>query len=296
MPDPLAVIGALAACYDLVSVIARTIKSYAQANDDIAALADKLEDDVILLNQYLDFFRIHKEYFRLRNEDGHLDRIVDNLRARLEKTARKVQKLDKASPLDKVRWLVIKSDVIAAEEQICQWSQRFSARLAPLPDSMKQELVDSMNREGFAVNKSPVSGLAASLKMKQLATAAARSDETSLLRLERPELLGLTQTPEIQKYHIEVLHVPPSAEENIAQLKEVKVEVAKLVDTLQGAGPSQIHILEAYGFFETGKRKTPFGIAYNLPDGLREVTNLHNLLETEPRHVRCIPFHLLQSL
>src|SRR6266480_516996 len=162
MSDPLAVIGALAACHDLISLIVRTVKSYARADDDIANLVDKLEDDVILLNQYLDFFRIHKEYFRSKNEDGHLDRIVDNLRARLEKTARKVQKLDIANPLDRMRWVIIKSDVAAVEAEICQWSQRFSARLAPLPDSMKQELVNSVNKESFAVNKAPISGFVAS--------------------------------------------------------------------------------------------------------------------------------------
>ena len=121
--------------------------------------------------------------------------------------------------------------------------------------------------------------------MKQLAAAAAQSDETSLLRLEKPELVHLSQTPQIQQYHVDFLHVPASA-----QLKEIKLEVAKLVDTLRGAGPSQIHILEAYGFFERDERDRPFGIAYNLPDGLREVTNLHNLLEHQPGHVRCIPF------
>jgi hypothetical protein len=287
MPDPLAVIGALAACYEFASLISKTVKSYAKANEDIAALADKLDDDVILLNQYLDFFRVHKEYFRSKNEDGHLDRIVDNLRARLQKTARKVQRLDKAGPLDRVRWLVIRSDIIAAEAEICQWSQRFSARLAPLPDSMKQELVGSVEKESFTVNKAPVSGLAASLKMKQLAVAAARSDEMSLLSLEKPEPPSPTRTHGQQQYHIEFLNVPTSAEENPVRLKEIKLEVAKLADTLQGAGPSQIHILEAYGFFETGIREMPFGIAYNLPDELQELTNLHTLLEQQPRHVSC---------
>jgi hypothetical protein len=285
MADPLGIIGALAACFQFASVISTTVKSYAKANEDIVALADKLDDDVILLNQYLDFFHIHEEYFRARNEDGHLDRVVDNLRARLQKTARKVQKLEKVGPLDRVRWLVIRSDVIAAEAEICQWSQRFSARLAPLPDSMKQQLVGSVEKKRFAVNKAPVSGLAASLKMKQLAAAAARSDETSLLRLEKPEPPSPTRTHGTQQYHIEFLNVPTSAEENPVRLKEIKLEVAKLADTLQGAGPSQIHILEAYGFFETGIRETPFGIAYNLPEELQELTNLHNLLEQEPRHV-----------
>lgn len=293
MADPLAVIGALAACYDLASVISGIVKSYVQANEDIAALADKLEDDVILLDQYLDFFRIHKEYFRSRNEDGHLDRIVDNLRTRLEKTVRKIQKLDKAGPLDKVRWLLMKSNVTAAEAEISQWSQRFSARLAPLPDSMKQQLVGSVEKQSFAVNKAPVSGLAASLKMKRLAVAAAGSDEASLFSLEKPEPPDANQPQGIQQYHVELLNVPASAEENEVRLKEIKLEVAKLADTLQGAGPSQIHILEAYGFFETGLRDRPFGMAYKLPDQLWEVTNLHNLLEQKPRHVSCCRFHVV---
>jgi hypothetical protein len=285
MADPLAIIGALAACYELASLISNNVKSYAKANADIVILADKLDNDVIVLNHFLDFFRIHNEYFRSRNEDGHLDRVVDNLRARLRVTARKVEKLGKAGPLDRIRWLGIRSDVIAAEDEIYQWSQRFSARLATLPDSMKQELVRSVQKESLTIDESPVAGLAALLKMKQSVASAARSDETALLRLEKPEPLNPTPTIGTRGYHIEYLNVPTSAETNPARLKEIKLEVAKLADTLQGAGPSQIHILEAYGFFETGTRETPFGIAYYLPGGLQELTNLHKLLEQNPRHV-----------
>ena len=287
MTDPLAVIGALAACHDLASLLLKTVKAYANANEDIAGLVDKLENDVILLNYFLDFFRIHREYFRSRNEDGHLDRVVDNLRTRLQKAARKIQKLEKLGPLDRVRWLIVRSDVFAAEDEICQWAQRFSARLAPLPDSMKEELVRSFQNESLGVNKGAMSGLAALLKMK---AAVARSDETSLLRLEKVVPPSPTQAHGT-RYHIEYLNVPTTAENNPLRLKEIKLEVAKLADTLQGAGPSQIHILEAYGFFETGTPEKPFGIAYNLPDGLQEVTNLHNLLEQKPRHVSyCICF------
>jgi hypothetical protein len=285
MADPLAIIGALAACYELASLISSNVKSYAKANADIVILADKLDNDVIVLNHFLDFFRIHNEYFRSRNEDGHLDRVVDNLRARLQTTARKVEKLGKAGPLDRIRWLGIRSDVIAAEDEIYQWSQRFSARLATLPDSMKQELVRSVQKESLTIDESPVAGLAALLKMKQSAASAARSDDTALLRLEKPEPLNPTPTLGTRGYHIEYLNVPTSAETNAARLKEIKLEVAKLADTLQGAGPSQIHILEAYGFFETGTRETPFGIAYYLPGSLQELTNLHKLLEQNPRHV-----------
>lgn len=285
MADPLAIIGALAACYEFASLISSNVKSYAKANADIVILADKLDNDVIVLNHFLDFFRIHNEYFRSRNEDGHLDRVVDNLRARLQTTARKVEKLGKAGPLDRIRWLGIRSDVIAAEDEIYQWSQRFSARLATLPDSMKQELVRSVQKESLTIDESPVAGLAALLKMKQSVASAARSDETALLRLEKPEPLNPTPTLGTRGYHIEYLNVPTSAETNPARLKEIKLEVAKLADTLQGAGPSQIHILEAYGFFETGTRETPFGIAYYLPGSLQELTNLHKLLEQNPRHV-----------
>jgi hypothetical protein len=285
MADPLAIIGALAACYELASLISSNIKSYAKADADIVMLAHKLDNDVIVLDHFLDFFRIHNEYFRSRNEDGHLDRVVDNLRARLQQTARKVEKLAKAGPLERIRWLSIKSDVTATEHEIHEWSQRFSARLATLPDSMKQELVRSVQKENLVIDKNPVAGLAALLKMKQNAASAARSDETALLRLEKPELLNPSPTLGAETYHIEYLNVPTWAEANPARLKEIKLEVAKLVDTLQGAGPSQIHILEAYGFFETGVRGTPFGIAYNLPGGLGEVTNLHRLLEQKPRHV-----------
>jgi hypothetical protein len=285
MADPLAIIGALAACYEFASLISSNVKSYAKANADIVILADKLDNDVIVLNHFLDFFRIHNEYFRSRNEDGHLDRVVDNLRARLQTTARKVEKLGKAGPLDRIRWLGIRSDVIAAEDEIYQWSQRFSARLATLPDSMKQELVRSVQKESLTIDESPVAGLAALLKMKQSIASAARSDETALLRLEKPEPLNPTPTLGTQGYYIEYLNVPTSAETNPARLKEIKLEVAKLADTLQGAGPSQIHILEAYGFFETGTRETPFGIAYYLPGSLQELTNLHKLLEQNPRHV-----------
>src|ERR1700722_19481468 len=285
MADPLAIIGALAACYEFASLISSNVKSYAKANADIVILPDKLDNDVIVLNHFLDFFRIHNEYFRSRNEDGHLDRVVDNLRARLQTTARKVEKLGKAGPLDRIRWLGIRSDVIAAEDEIYQWSQRFSARLATLPDSMKQELVRSVQKESLTIDESPVAGLAALLKMRQSIASAARSDETALLRLEKPEPLNPTPTLGTQGYYIEYLNVPTSAETNPARLKEIKLEVAKLADTLQGAGPSQIHILEAYGFFETGTRETPFGIAYYLPGSLQELTNLHKLLEQNPRHV-----------
>jgi hypothetical protein len=283
MADPLSIIGALAACYELASLISSNIKSYAKADTDIVILADKLDNDVIVLNHFLDFFRIHNEYFRSRNEDGHLDRVDDNLRTRLQKTARKVEKLANAGPLDRIRWLGIRSDVIAAEDEIYQWSQRFSARLATLPDSMKQELVRSVQKESLKIDESPVAGLAALLKMKQNVASAARSDERALLRLEKPE--PLNPTIGAQGYYIEYLNVPTSAEANPTRLKEIKLEVAKLADTLQGAGPSQIHILEAYGFFETGTRETPFGIAYCLPGGLEELTNLHKLLEQKPRHV-----------
>jgi hypothetical protein len=285
MTDPLSIIGALAACYELASLISSNVKSYAKADKDITDLADKLDNDVIVLNHFLDFFRIHNEYFRSRNEDGHLDRVVDNLRTRLQKTARKVEKLGNAGPLDRIRWLGIRSDVIAAEDEIYQWSQRFTTRLATLPDSMKQELVRSVQKESLTIDESPVAGLAALLKMKQNVASAARSDDTALLHLEKPEPLNPNPTLGTQGYHIEYLNVPTSAEANPARLKEIKLEVAKLADTLQGAGPSQIHILEAYGFFETGTRETPFGMAYCLPGGLEELTNLHKLFEQKPRHV-----------
>src|SRR5436305_13857905 len=118
MADPLAIIDALAACYELASLISSNIKAYAKADTDIATLADKLDNDVIVLNHFLEFFRIHNEYFRSRNEDGHLDRVVDSLRARLQQTAGKVEILGNGGPLDRMRRLGIRYDVIAAEDEI----------------------------------------------------------------------------------------------------------------------------------------------------------------------------------
>ena len=285
MAEPLAIIGALSACCDLASLLFHGIKSYAKANEDIADVADRLEHDVILLNEFLDFFRIHKDYFRAKNEDGHLDRVIDNLRVRLQKTAHRLEKLGKAGPLDRIRWLALRSDIIAAADAIHHWSQSFSSRLATIPDAMKQELIKSVQRESTELSNSTISGLAALLKMKT--AAAARRDETSLLCLEKPDPRSPAQAHGTPQYHIESFHVPPSAEENSVRLKEIKLEVAKLADTLQGAGPSQIHILEACGFFETGTREAPFAIMYNLPDGVQAPETLHSLLKQKPSHVSC---------
>jgi hypothetical protein len=286
MAEPLSVIGAIAACQQIVFRLAQVVKALAAAGKEQASMVLRLKHQAILLQGFSELVAEFEPEFDSNRRD-HFDIVIKHMQIVLESTLIKMEKVSKKRP-SKLLWALAGNELKDAERELFDWSQRLMISFAFLSTPLKTSFVEKFSDEGSASSlPSWLLGLTANIRMEK------GKDDVSVASTERPILIGLLEPtswsdlhPEqLQQLWIDRINTTSVSRRGTMTMEEVQLEVSRLFAVLKQADAVANRILTAEHFLITDEQEHHYAIASNLPSDTCKQQLLSDMLVEASEHV-----------
>jgi hypothetical protein len=287
MAEPLAIVGAIAACQQIISRLAKVVKAVAIAEKEQASMVLRLHHQAILLQGFSEFVVDFGSDFDsdLRN---HFENVVKHMQIVLDRTLLKMEKVRKKKP-NKFLWALAGDELREAEKELFEWSQRLIIAFAFLSTPLKQTFVEKFSTTPKDQNDLPswLLGLAANIRMEKgrNSVPVARIDQTASTGLDEPAPWNSLPPGSLGQLWIDRIKTVSNHRQGKMTMDEIQIEVGRLFAVLKHADSVSNRILTAEHFLITDHQEYRFAIASSLPDDTRNHQLLSDMLVEPSPHV-----------
>jgi hypothetical protein len=286
MADPLSVIGAIAACQQIVSRLAQVVKALATAGKEQASMELRLKHQAILLQGFSELVAEFEPELDSNRRD-HFDIVIKHMQIVLESTLIKMEKYNKKGPSKRL-WLLAGNELKDADRELFDWSQRLMISFAFLPTPLKISFVEKFSNEGRASSlPSCLVGLNANIRMEKgkKDVSVASTDRSTPIGLLEPTSWNDLHPEHLQRLWIDRINTTSVSRRGTMTMDEVQLEVGRLFAVLKQADAVANRILTAEHFLITDEQEHRYAVASNLPSDTCRQQLLSDMLVEPSQHV-----------
>ncbi len=121
MAEPLSIIGAVAACQQIIISLANIVKALAIAKKEQANMVLRLNNQAIPLQGFSELLAEGESEFDPERRN-HFDIVIKHMQLVLENTFMKMEKVSKKKP-SKLLWALAGTELKDSEKELFDWSQ-----------------------------------------------------------------------------------------------------------------------------------------------------------------------------
>jgi hypothetical protein len=291
MAEVFAIIGAIAACQQLLTRVTKAIKALAMAGKEQDSMVLRLNHHAILLQGFSDHVAEFGSGFDsdLRN---HFDVVLQHMQIVLENTLAKMEKAGRKKP-SKLLWVLAGNDLKESEKELFEWSQRLMIAFAFMSTPLKTNLVHKFSSMTDAHSlPSWLLGLKANIRMEKGKNdvSAVVTDQISSRRFDEPVPWNSLDPKYLDQLWFDRIKTDMLGRRGTMTIDEVRLEVGRLFAVLKEADSVSNRILSAKLFLITDDPQYQFAIASTLPSDTCNRQLLSEMLVEPSKHVSI--FHI----
>ena len=286
MAEPLAIIGAIAACQQIISRLTQVIKALSIADKEQDSIVLRLNHQAILLRGFSKLLTESRSEFDAY-QHNHFDVVINHMKIILDNMQVKMEKVSKRKS-SKFLWALAGNDLKDAERELFEWSQRlmigFSFMSTPVKTNFVEMFSDLKNTDSLPLW---LSALMANIRMERGKNDVAfvSTDPSTVKRLDEPTPWNTLHPESLKQLWVDQVKTNPAIRGEAMTMDEIKLEVARLFTVLKQADSVSNRILRAEHFLVTDNPQHRFAIASSLPGDTCQKQLLSEMLVEPSEHV-----------